>query len=161
MDKDHCNIMLHGVEFIDVKIVPAFANIIVGEVMEMAVECNPGFMESGKGIICMGLKVSIIYEVKCCIDNFDQARIGLACENAQKHFLHVLILHASPLRDKQDPLVELAEILTRGHSMMSVVCPLHNMVFENTFVQLVEKVGCEAWEDVAMWEASPKWIIWM
>ena len=155
MDKDHCNIMLHGVEFIDVKIIPAFANIIVGEVMEMAVECNPGFMESGKGIICMGLKVSIIYEVKCCIDNFDQARIGLACENAQKHFLHVLILYASPLRDKQDPLVELAEILTRGHSMMSVVnfgllifqglhCPLHNMVFENMFVQLVEKVGCEA-----------------
>ena len=96
-------------------------------------ECNPGFMESGKEIICMKLKVSIIYEVKCCMDNFDQARIDLACKNPQKCFLHVLILHTSPLRDKQDPLAEVAEILTRGHSTILVVnfgLP-SNMVFEN------------------------------
>ena len=85
----------------------------------------------------------------------NQVRIGLACKNAQKYFLHVLILCAGPLRDKQDPLGEVMEVLTRGHSTISVVnfglsifqglrCPLHDMVFENTFVQLVEKVGCEA-----------------
>ena len=108
MGKDCSDIMLHGVDFRDVKVVPAFANIIVREIMEITVECKPGFMELGKGIICVGLKVCIIYEVECCTHkfNFDQARIGLACKNAQKYFLHVLILCAGPLRDKRDPLGE-------------------------------------------------------
>ena len=81
-------------------------------------------------------------------------------ENANKDLLHLTILIASPLGYGQDALPEVLKcVIWRKVYEVSVnffslwlCCPLHKVVFEDPFMELVKEVGCNAAEDVHMGE---------
>jgi hypothetical protein len=37
--------------------------------------------------------------------------------------------------------------------------PAHEVVLEDSFVELVKNIGCEAGKDVGVWEIGPKWFV--
>ena len=77
-------------------------------------------------------------------------RLNSSNEKASKNSLHLLMLMAGPLQNKQNTVFEVLEAWVSWHTVKSCVnlllswnlnTPVDKMIFEDTFVKLMENVG--------------------
>ena len=145
--------------------VEVFAYAVGHKGMFVVMKFLPGSVEAGKRFGGVSLEMRVVNEVEHAAKRANRGCITGACDGSEEDLLHLLKFMPCPLRDFGDTVLEMTKAAERGCPFEARIqfrlahkcsAPLHEMIFEDSLVKLVENVGRDAREDVAVWEVPPK-----
>ena len=145
------HVVLHCMDLGDVEMCP---DLLLDELVLVCMKADPRVFEASKGMVGVGLKVSVVYNIKNSASCSYDFRVSCVGNDSKEDLLHVLVLGSSPLGDERDPFLEVAKARVPGHCLETSVnlvfsideCgggPFDKVVLEHTLVQLMKDVGGE------------------
>ena len=116
----------------------------------------------------MYLKLWIIDEIDDRDSCAKDCRLNCSDQKTRKNPLHLLMLATCPWRNERDTILEVSEAWVSWHTAKACVyffltsdlkTPIDEMIFEDSLMKLMEKVGGKTGKYVGMWKVYPERII--